>query len=289
METINNILYPTDFTKTSNNALPYLIDLVKKSNGKLNLLHVYDVPILAPAKSFSSISVLDPITDVANKIRLAALNKLKQIIKKNKLEDAPHRCFLREGNIKDNILNEAKKNSVDIIVIGTKGEAAEKGFFMSSITKGIIQDSICPVLAIPESAKFSTISKIVYATDLQFDETSMLNYIVNFAKLYNASISVLHIDEDIEIKKWSIDLLKDIIKKTNYSKISFKEKIVNDTIEGINKYIQEQKADVIAMTTYNTSMLNNIFQDSLTKQMLFKTKIPILTFSRRKYSTLFTN
>jgi nucleotide-binding universal stress UspA family protein len=289
MNTPKNILFTTDFSETSENALPYAIDLIKKGNGKLNLLHVYDVPIMVPADAFTSIAVVDPIADVARDIRSIALTNLKKIIKKNKLENYSHRCFVREGSIHDEILDVIEKNEIDLLVIGTKGEDAEEGFFNDSITKNIIQQTSCPVLAIPELASFGKISKIIYATNLQFDETKIINYIVEFAKLYDATIKILHVDENIDNKKWSIDLLEDLIDKVDYPKISYKELVVKDTIAGINDFVQKQKTDIIVMTTYTTNLFDNIFHDSLTKQMLFSTHIPLLSFHKKKYSTFFTS
>jgi len=40
MGVLKNILFPTDFSGNAANALPYAVDLVKKSNGKLSLLNV---------------------------------------------------------------------------------------------------------------------------------------------------------------------------------------------------------------------------------------------------------
>ena len=85
--------------------------------------------------------------------------------------------------------------------MGTKGESADRGLFMGSITKAIIQHSPCPVLAIPEEASFRPVHKIVYATDLRQDETKVINYLVDFAKMYDATLVILHVDHEKKLKR----------------------------------------------------------------------------------------
>ncbi len=285
MNDIQNILFPTDFSNNAQNALPYAVDLVKKKQGKLSLLNVYDIPLMAPADAFGMSE--DTMANVSQDMRATAQDKLKQIIEDNNLTDLRHRCFVREGVVEDEILQVIQKNDIHLVVMGTKGEASEQGLFMGSITKGVMQHAGCPVLAIPESAEYRQISTIVFATDLQHDESHMVNYMVGFARHYDAEIIVLHIDHDNNYKEWSIELLKNIIDKTDYPKITFKELVNKDTGEGINDYIAAQNPDLLSITTYTTTLFDKIFHKSLTKQMLLQSKIPLLIFNRKKYDTVF--
>ncbi len=297
MKITNNILFATDFSKNSENALPFAIDLVRKKKGKLYLLHTNELQIITPEDVLKINTGLDTIDTVIRDIRLSGENDLKQLIKDFKISKIEHKALFRDGDVKNEILDEIKKNDIELIVMGTKGATAENGLLMSSITKSVIQNASCPVFAIPETAKFKNISKIVYLSNLNYDETNIINYLVDFAKLYNAEVVILHIDSNDDaitfistevniLEIWSVDLLKDIIKKVDYPKISIKEMITEDTIEGINEYIKENKTDVIAMTTYTTSLINKLFHKSLTKQVLLHTQIPLLAFNGNKYSEL---
>lgn len=279
MKQNQNILFPTDFSKNAANAVPYAVDLVEKSNGKLSLLNVYNIPLMVPANIFTSLD--ETMAYITKEIRGLALDKLKKIINDNNLSKIHHRCFVREGEVADKIIEITKKEAIDLIVMGTKGETAERDLFMGSITKAIIQHATCPVLAIPETATFNNISKIVYATDLQQDETNRISYLIEFAKIYDANLVILHIDHDEYVKEWSVDLLKDLITKTNYPKITYKEIILENVVEGINDYVEEYKPDVIAMATSITTLFDRIFHKSLTKKLLFHTAIPLLAFNKK--------
>jgi len=240
---------------------------------------------MAPANAFTTRE--QTMSSIGEDVRSATRDKLKKIIDDNGLSEFQHRCFVREGSPEGQILDVIEDNMIHMAVMGTKGATAEKGLFMGSVTKGIIQNAPCPVLAIPEKASFGEISKIVYATDLQSDETSIIGFIIELAKLYDATLVILHVDHDSGNKEWSIEKLKNIVDKTNYSKIAYKEIVMTDISESINNYVKEQNANMLSMTTHTTSLFDKIFHHSLTNELLLHTHIPLLAFNRKKYDTIF--
>jgi nucleotide-binding universal stress UspA family protein len=46
------------------------------------------------------------------------------------------------------IIDYAKKNNIDVIVIGTKGMTAVEEYFFVSVANAVIHDAHCPVFAI---------------------------------------------------------------------------------------------------------------------------------------------
>ena len=285
MKSPKNILLPSDFSKNSDNAIAYAIDLVKKNEGELSLLHVFEVPFMAPSSAFTTREKTMKV--VEEEMRKISQSKLESIIKNNNIDEVPKLTLLREGNVQEEILEVIKEGDIDLVIMGTKGETANRGLFMGSVAKEIVQHAPCPVLAIPDEASFDGINKIVYATDLQQDETNTINYMVEFAKLYDASLIILHVDHETEVKEWSIDLLMDMIEKTDYPKIAYKEMVLNDVAEGIDDYVEKNRPDILAMTTHTTTLYDKIFHKSITKQLLMHTHIPLLAFSDRKHDAVF--
>lgn len=280
---MQNILYTTDFSKNAENALPFAIHLIKKLKGKLYLLHAYEHPMISLEEVFSFDTKIEYIEKIVNGVRLKAHHKLNQIINNYGLSNIEHRALLRKGNIKKEVQKAIKNNDIDLVVMGTRGEAAENGWFMGSITKNIIQHVNCPVFAIPKSAQFNKISKIVYLNNLKYDETNIINRIVEFAKMYNADIVILHLminnNKSNILEKRKIEQLKKIINNVVYPKISYKEIVSKNIIDGINEYIKKNEQNVIAMTTYTTTLFDKLFHKSLTKQVLLHTQIPLLAFN----------
>jgi len=285
MKTPKNILLPTDFSNNSENAIAYAADLVKRNEGELSILHVFDVPFMAPSSAFTTRE--KTMKNTEDDMRSISRSKLNDISSSSLVSDIPNLSLVRKGEIEEEILEVIKEGDIDLIVMGTKGQTADRGLFMGSVAKGIVQHAPCPVLAVPDEATFNGVTKIVYATDLQQDETITINYLVEFAKIYDASLIILHIDHENEVKEWSIDLLMDMIDKTSYPKIAYKEMVLNNVTQGINEYIEEHNPDILAMTTHTTTLYDKIFHKSITKQLLMHTHIPLLAFSDRKHDAIF--
>ncbi len=181
----------------------------------------------------------------------------------------------------------AEQHDVDLIVMGTKGENAKRSIFMGSITKGLIQNASCPVLAIPGDCEFGEILRIVYATDLRFDETNAVKYFIKIAELYNASLIILYLDVNRDKELQHVKKLQRIVDKANYPRISYQEILVDNVSARIEKFVQDNQIDMLAMMTTTTSIFDKILHRSLTKQMLFHTHIPLFTIRRTKKSIVF--
>jgi len=274
MSKIKSILIPSDFSTCSNNALPYAFDLAKKSDASYCLLNVYTTPLGRLYKS-------------NDKLKLNTLSELKQLSKRANISADKVRLEAVEGNVKKEIAIAATELNASLIVIGTRGKTNDRDIFLGSIAKSLVQNAECPVLSIPDEADFKGISKILYATELKYDETEIVNYIIELAKLYDATVVISHVDQSKETKEWSLDMLKDIVDSTSYSKIEYDE-IVNSNIEeGINQTIEKHKPDMLAMTTCTGSLIDSIFHFSLTNRMLMHTNTPLLSFKRTINSTIF--
>ncbi len=286
MNSIRNILLPTDFSPNSEKALFYAIDLVKKNRGSLLLLHVIDLPFITSPQSQMDVHKRENMTNVADDVRTLVRNKLEHIVKEKGLPDTSYRCLVREGNIEEEVLEVAKLNDTDLVIMGTRGGGSEKKILMGSVTRGVMQQLHCPVLAVPEAAGFSDISEIVYATDLEDDETNMINYLISFAQPYDAAITILRIKNSNINPAVSIEHLKDRVEPV-YPKIDYMEIAAKNVTEGINQFIERQNADVLALTTRTVSLYDKLFHSSLTKQMLYYTRIPLMIFKRKKYDTIF--
>ena len=281
---IKNILFATDFSKNAENALPFAIDITRRSKGVLSLLHVFETQPMAPVNIFTSRQETESLA--AESMRSAAMARLDKIAEDH-LEGIQYRCITEEGAVHEGITKAVLKNEISLLVMGTQGQTAERGLFMGSVTKGIIKNSACPVLAIPEKANFTSISTIVYATDLHRDESHVVDYLIRFAKLYDATVVIMHIDHEESEKQWSLDKLHEIIDATDYGRIAYKEIIAEDVSNGINAYIDERQPDVIAMTRNTHTLFDSISHSSLTKEMLMHTDIPLLAFSRKEFDTIF--
>lgn len=134
---IRTILFPTDFSPTSNAAFRIARSIARDYNAKLIVFHVAQFP-----SAMGADGVLMYPTDYD----LDALRR--------KLDDIPTGSHIEmerrlvQGNAIDEILNAAQDLNCDLIVLGTHGRTGVGRLFMGSVAEQIIRKATCAVLSV---------------------------------------------------------------------------------------------------------------------------------------------
>jgi nucleotide-binding universal stress UspA family protein len=271
---MKTIIVPTDFSDNSENALTYACELNKKWNAKILLLHCYNVLI--------TVSDAPEFLISAEEIRKTAVDGLRRI-KSNYETNYPGMLFETEaimGMADDEIVNTAKKNNSELIVMGTHGASGLGEFLIGTNTATVTEKALCPVLAIPEKATFTGLKNIVFAADYGNHNFSHMHYIIDLAKIFDAEIILLHITsgklednfEDLEIGRFK----EQIIKESGYKNISYRLLEDKDVFHGMNLYLDQFPPDLFAMSTHDRTLAQRIFSRSLTKRMAYHSHVPVL-------------
>ncbi|MDO8367580.1 MAG: universal stress protein [Saprospiraceae bacterium] len=271
------ILVPTDFSKLSNTASHYAAKMANKLNAEVVLIHV--VHLNSPPRAQVALRVKeieDKMVDNAKQDCIQLANELKSEF------SAPEVSYkiIKGFPVEDVIENYAVHNRIDFIVMGTKGASGLQKVLIGSNAAAVITSSSIPVIIVPEHARFNGIEKIVYASDVDKTETE-LNMLIKFAELFGAAIHLIHVLPPASENK--IDVLKmevDIKKKFKYPSISVQIILNDDILYGINEYVADQKADMIAMFTQRHSFFDKLFGMSITRQMAFHTWTPMLSIKK---------
>jgi nucleotide-binding universal stress UspA family protein len=261
------ILIPTDFSKLSKVAITYGVKIAKKLNAEIILLYV---DWANAARSMND--------DIDAGIELQFLKLLDEIKKTNSGKLKISYKSVKSYPINEVIEHFAKQNKVNLIVMGTKGATGLNKILLGSNAAAVVSNSSIPVITVPEFARFKNIKHIVYASNIRKINSEMKT-LIPFAKLFDATIHILHVisaEKKIEQKQ----IIKDLIKKFNYSKITFHISICDDIVESIDDYVADTRADIIAMFTHNVTFIEKFTGKSVTRQMAFHSKTPLLSFKR---------
>ena len=285
---IKKILLPTDFSKNAQHAHAFAVELSKKTDAEIMLFHAFESTIALSDQM--AVEKDSDKTIIARDMRKVAQDNLVSLVGTSNKETGIHHTMLTyEGNVHDEILKVINNEKIDLVIMGTKGKTSDEGVFLGSITKGLLTEASCPILAIPHQADLKDIfRKIVFATDLKEDDTLAINYLNGLAQLLDAEVVVLHIVEKSKRDDQEVSDLQETI--SNYSKessVQYKGLKSNDIASGINEFIKEQNADILAMTTHRLNFLEEIFHESLSKKMMLHSQIPFLSFNRKKNCTIF--
>ncbi len=140
---VKNILYATDFSPTSESALPYATAISHRFGATLHLAHVLsDVGLLFMTGGIDYVSMGSVYEDAQN----AAGQKLGQISKR--LGKIPTRAYVQHGKIWKNLSAIVADHSIDLIIIGTHGRTGLGKLLLGSVAEEILRHSPCPVLTV---------------------------------------------------------------------------------------------------------------------------------------------
>lgn len=138
---LKSILHPTDFSETALDAKRHALALARAFGATLHLLHVVD----APFYSHPAFGGYVPDPDALDAYARTGLENWIQP------EEAAGLTIVRRhiaGTPFVEIIADAKKNDIDLIVIGTHGRSALLQTLMGSTAERIVRKSPCPVLTV---------------------------------------------------------------------------------------------------------------------------------------------
>jgi nucleotide-binding universal stress UspA family protein len=140
------ILFCTDFSANSHWAFTYSLNLAKHYKSELFILHVTPVANhpeqlskYLPPEKFQELMIARK-NELEKELNTHYLRKLKEF--KN------YKVLFKEGEPFMEIIQMAKKESVDLIVMGTHGRTALDHVLFGSTAEKVVRKSPCPVLTI---------------------------------------------------------------------------------------------------------------------------------------------
>ncbi|WP_281846746.1 universal stress protein [Olleya namhaensis] len=280
---MNKILLPTDFSDNSWNAIKYALQLFKNEKCTFTLLNTF-TPIFY---SMEQTMVYNPETDLQNIVKKNSERRLKQMV--SRIEDEfsnPNHVFSSSAvfNIlTSEIENLYNKNTVDLVIMGTKGATGLKGVLFGSNTIHAIKSAKFPVLAIPENFEYEAPHEILFPSDLKVDFTKkQLDPILTIATNHHARVNVLHVSDGEELSEEqenNIGKLESLFKSISYLLHKKNNKNVSDAI---SKFQMEHRINMLVMINNKHSFFQNVFFKSKVNQIGFHLNIPFLVIPTKK-------
>lgn len=262
---MKTILFPTDFSKNAANALNFAVEIAGLLSARLVLL--YTIRSLADRDTFITKDTFDSEAQAEK-----ALMKLSQDISTK----VPCEYMIRKGAITDEIAAEAKKQQIDLVIMGTKGagDVPDSLALLNSKTADLISESVCPVLAIPSGFKYRPIKKIVLAVDTDDVEESILQPFLELVAVLKAEVVLLTIVSEKEPVTANPQGIQRLLHALPYTAHSLTDP---DVVEGIQSFISDHKPDLLTMIDRKRNFLQSLFNDNLAQKLSLHTRIPLLT------------
>ncbi len=148
---IRKILYATDLSENSSYAFIYAIDMAKRHNAKIIILHVIE-PIPPYAETY--IPLKDFIKHKQESLIETVKTRFQEFCKKAEPKLGPfleliEKILVPIGHPPDVILNTAKEEECDMIVMCTHGKGFLANTFLGSVSDAVLHRTRKPVAINP--------------------------------------------------------------------------------------------------------------------------------------------
>jgi nucleotide-binding universal stress UspA family protein len=186
--TIKKVLFATDFSLSSNAALPFAMAMAQQCDAKLYAAHIQssDSYLFATPESWPAL------------VNGAQQQQIDVVRLEEHLRESPHKVMSPVGDISDVLFRLVRDNEIDLLVLGTHGRSGVTKLLMGSVAEKIFRLASCPVLTVGPHASREQKSvpgfhRILFATDFGDESLAAASYAVALAREHQAHLYFLHV------------------------------------------------------------------------------------------------
>ena len=142
---LKKVLVPVDFSACSRKALHYALAFTRQFRARLTLLHVI------PTNYFigSEFGPIDfPLPD--KELRQGSERQLAELASSEVGTAVPVQTAVRQGQPVQEIVQFAREQGTDLIILSTHGRTGLKHVLMGSVAENVVRYAPCPVLVVRE-------------------------------------------------------------------------------------------------------------------------------------------
>jgi nucleotide-binding universal stress UspA family protein len=253
------VIVPLDFSETSFNAAHYACNMYKKRNDvNIILYHFYTGN-----------------EDVATE------EKYFVTLKNELLTVAPNiETYIESGdNFIDSLAAYAHVRAAYMIIMGLTGKTPLAQRFSGSNTLKMVEKNICPVLIVPDNAKFSKVDNVLITSEMKsVEEGPVLLTVKRVLNDFKPALHILNVDDRHYIAltpafKAERDKMEELLKEFNPE---FYFMRLYDFHEAADLFVEDKNIDIIIIAPKYHSFYERLFKTQHTKKLIYQSKVPVL-------------
>lgn len=271
---MKSLLFATDFSESSRNSFEFVKAMVKKHPMKVNLIHVFDIPI-PTATTLASNAVMGMIKEREQAVK----RHLNEMLTELPIENQGEKYALHGTYPSTEIAELAEKSDAMLIVMALRQRYSFFERLIGTTTAHTIQKSKTPVLAIPNGLKFTDFDDILFPTEMKVDEEmkkkelKALKWLQEFVGMVEKpDIHMIHISSDKSLDTTTI------LDKP-FPGMKFTVTSADSIEQGILTFLEKKSMDLLAVYKPNRPFWERIYHSSITRKFLEQNKAPLLVFS----------
>jgi nucleotide-binding universal stress UspA family protein len=148
---LRKIMVAVDGSPSSEKAVMHAIELAKKTNAELSLVHVIeDIKmggVIGARAKYGDVKLIEGYNRVRKESATQWMRSLEERMKE-KVKVSSDILYDTGKSITGMIVEHAEKNDVDLIVVGTRGLSSFRRLLIGSVARGVSNHAPCPVLIV---------------------------------------------------------------------------------------------------------------------------------------------
>lgn len=289
---ITKILWATDGSDESEEALKYVNLLVEKFGSEVVCLSVVDV------NGFERLELSEDIRqellEFRNRLKEREAQRIKERIANISLFKEKYSARVETGEPHEVIVKVAEDESASMIALGKRSLPLKDRIVLGSTTNRVLRSSRVPVLAVRRAVEVAPkFEKILVPTDFSELEEPALNYALELARAFNAKIYFLHVaafHHSFEVTSpHLVDIILEQTRRQLANKIDSLDKTLVGSVSivphclfslrvwiGIVEFAAEEGIDLIVMSTHGRKGISHMFLGSVAEKVISEAPCPVI-------------
>jgi len=278
---MKHILVATDFSEGSENAIQHARKLAKAFKASLIYFHAHFPVVPTNYLDPNGIYLSMPEVDLQEVLK-GLKHSLHAYVKADAEQGIKSEVIVEVGDITSSLHAIEEKMDLDLVIVGKTANANFLDKLLGSTARSLAHDLQVPLLIIPSNYTEDILHKVLYASQLEFDEIPFVKKANQWAKKGSHKLTLAHLDElfetDLIPNHQFIEEIKEAMKGehlhyVNADASSFKE--------GMLKLLKDQGATLVCLTTHKRNLITQIVSPSKTREAIEFIPIPTLVFNAK--------
>ena len=276
---MKNILVATDFSHNAYNALYFATKLFKDRSCNFFLINAFTEQTNLLSQKVGIAGKFDLLDQLADESAEGLNQQCHKIHLDNSNELHHFETLSVNDHLTDALQKAIKGYNVDLLVMGNSGKTKNRiSSWGSNVQKVVNENLPCPLLVVPKEVEYGIPKEIAFATDYNHAyDANVLNPLIKIASVSNASVCILHINEEerlSRIQKSNLYTLREYLGGIKHS-VHWMPDFASRT-EVIKTFLNELEIDMLAMVHYEHGFLSGLTREPVIKKMCQDLDIPLL-------------
>lgn len=280
---MEKILVPTDFTPIAENGLRLAVEIARRTGAVISLINFTKHPF---GRTFSATGDIYKENDVEDSMFMLELlrqnqRKLEELTETYRSADVDIEYAIIDDELKDGIDDYLNKELIDLVVMGTSGEATVEEQFTGNRTEQVIEVSSCPVLSVRDGFQIEDLSRIVLAVN-EIDDNQILtglNTLRQLAECFGSHIYMLHVRKPTSDEKDLQVYFEGMARTAALQEHSITILDAVDPAEAVIDFARQNQAGLIAVIKNSKDGIFRIFSNHFSNRLVKEVGRPVFTFN----------